>query len=256
MDSDLAIRNAAIEHCSALTATWGDAVPAAELTKGFAFEGQQVKLLSWGRGIFKPEQLGDGPLTLVSSLGSSYADESLDGDAMLYDYAPESFAWANKGLKRLSEEGRVVVMLKQVKPKPGSEYMIFAPVLVTGFDDVARKFRLDLCATRLAGVAAQPQPNTYARRYAETISKARLHQAYFRRDTFVGLRQSLLCMPLARTAVAGRGAHRVRPDGTSERHQRFVDVSYASSCLRPAPAPRDGRIQDRNSSRSAHRCHR
>jgi len=28
MDSDLAIRNADIEHCSALTATWGDAVPA------------------------------------------------------------------------------------------------------------------------------------------------------------------------------------------------------------------------------------
>jgi len=61
MDSDLAIRNAAIEHCSALTATWGDAVPAAELTKGFAFEGQQVKLVSWGRGIFKPEQIGDAP---------------------------------------------------------------------------------------------------------------------------------------------------------------------------------------------------
>jgi hypothetical protein len=36
-------------------AVWGDAVPAAELTKGFAFEGQQIKLVSWGRGIFKPE---------------------------------------------------------------------------------------------------------------------------------------------------------------------------------------------------------
>ena len=98
MDSDLAIRDAAMEHCSALTATWGDAVPAAELTKGFAFEGQQVKLVSWGRGIFKPEQLGDGPLTLVSSLGSSYADESLDGDSMLYDYAPEGHKAIHLGL--------------------------------------------------------------------------------------------------------------------------------------------------------------
>lgn len=74
-------------------------------------------------------------------------------------------------------------MLKQVKPKPRSEYMIFAPVLVMGFDDVARKFQLDLSATRRAAVVAQLEPNTYARRYADTISKARLHQAYFRRDT-------------------------------------------------------------------------
>jgi len=183
MDSDIAIRNAAIEHCSMLTAVWGDAVPAAELTKGFAFDGQQIKLVSWVRGIFKPKQLRDGPLTLVSSLGSSYSDESLDGDVMLYDYAPESFAWGNQGLKRLSEQGRFVLMLKQVKPKPGSEYMIFAPVLVTGFDDAARKFRLDLSTTRRVGVVAQAPPNTYARRYADAITKARLHQAYFRRDT-------------------------------------------------------------------------
>ena len=214
MESDLAIRNAAVDHCSALTATWGDAVPAAELTKGFPFEGQQVKLVSWGRGIFKPEQLGDGPLTLVSSLGSSYADESLDGDAMLYDYAPESFAWANKGLKRLSEEGRFVVMLKQVKAKPGSEYMIFAPVLVTGFDDVARKFRLDLSATRLAGVAPQPQPTTYARRYAEAISKARLHQAYFRRDTLSAY-ASRCCVCRLRERPLLDAAHIV-PDRTEE----------------------------------------
>lgn len=62
MDSDLAIRNAAIEHCEKLTAAWGDAVPAAELTKGFAFKGQQIKLVSWARGIFNPGQLGDAPL--------------------------------------------------------------------------------------------------------------------------------------------------------------------------------------------------
>jgi len=185
MDRDLAIRNAAVEHCGALTAIWGDAVPAAELTKGFEYEGEQIKLVSWGRGIFKPEQLSDGPLTVVSSLGSTYADESLDGDVMLYDYAPASFDWANQGLQRLSQVGRVVLMLKQVKSKPGSEYMIFAPVVVMGYDDTARKFRLDLSASRRVGVGAavQPPPTIYARRYAESMARVRLHQAYFRRDT-------------------------------------------------------------------------
>lgn len=94
------------------------------------FEGERIKLVSRGRGIFKPQQLDDGPLTLVSSLASRYDDEHVDGDIMAYDYAPESFAWANEGLKRLASEGRSVVLLKQVKGKPASEYMIFAPVAV------------------------------------------------------------------------------------------------------------------------------
>lgn len=96
-------------------ADWGDAVPAVELTKGFPFEGHRIKLVSWGRGVFKPEALSDGPLTLVSSLASKYEDEHLEGDSMLYDFAPKSFDWANDGLKRIGELGRPMVLLTQVK---------------------------------------------------------------------------------------------------------------------------------------------
>lgn len=117
MDRDVLIRHVAVDHCRALARTWGDAVPANELTKGFECQGQKVLLVAWGRGIFKPEQLQDGPLTLVSSLRGNCADEALDGDLMLYDYAPPSFAWANEGLKRLSQQGRAVILLKQVKPQ-------------------------------------------------------------------------------------------------------------------------------------------
>lgn len=182
MDRDVLIRRAAVDHCRILAATWGDAVPASELTKGFEFQRQRILLVAWGRGIFKPEQLQDGPLTLVSSLGGNYEDEALAGDVMLYDYAPQSFAWANEGLKRLSQQGRSVILLKQVKPKPRPEYMIFAPVVVQGFDEVGRKFRLDLSASPAVGEPIGSAPATYARRYTETIARARLHQAYFRRD--------------------------------------------------------------------------
>lgn len=186
MDADQALREAAIRHVRSLSAQWGEAVPAAELTRGFTHRGARVSVVAWGRGIFKPKELTDGPLTLVSSLASSYADEHVSGaDEMLYDYAPASTdEWANAGLKNVAALDRPVVLLKQVKGKPGSEYAIFAPVYITSFDDVARKMRLSLSASErdIAGVPT-PQPSAFSKRYAETISKARLHQAHFRRDT-------------------------------------------------------------------------
>lgn len=185
LDQDVVIREAAIRHCRLLSLAWGDAVPAAELGRGFAVGGRRLNLVAWGRGIFKPKELTDGPLTLVSSLASSYEDEHLTDDVLLYDYAPAgSDEWANQGLKNVAALGRSVVFLRQVKPKPAPEYMVIAPVVITGFDDQARKFRLLLspAAMEVEGVPS-PAPTVFSRAYAETIVKARLHQAYFRRDT-------------------------------------------------------------------------
>jgi len=185
VDSDLALREAAIRHCRLLSQRWGDAVPASELKRGFIFNDRQVKLVHWGRGIFKPEGLEDGPLTLVSSLTSPYEDARVDGDVLLYDYAPKAFGWANEGLKRLAEQGRPVILLEQVKKKPNPEYMIFEPVSILGFDDGARKFRLGLDAAQAdaPGLAATPTPGAFVKAYAKTMVQARLHQAGFRKAT-------------------------------------------------------------------------
>ncbi len=186
VDSNLAIREAAVRHCRQLSRRWGDAVPASALTPEFVVDDQRVKVVMWGRGIFKPKQLTDGPLTLVSSLTSRYTDQRLDGDVLLYDYAPEqAFGWANEGLKRLSQLGRSVILLEQVKEKPGSEYMIFAPVSILGFDDGARKFRLGLAEAQVEapGLGAVPTPGEFVKAYATTMVQARLHQARFRKST-------------------------------------------------------------------------
>jgi putative restriction endonuclease len=185
MDSDLTIREAAVRHARLLSLTWGDAVPASELSRGFVVGDRRVHLVAWGRGVFKPKELMDGPLTLVSSLASSYEDEHLDDDLLLYDYAPSgSDDWANDGLKRLASLGRPVILLRQVKKKPFPEYMVFAPVVIAASDDVARKFRLSLSAASIdaSGVPA-PIPSVFSKAYAETVVKARLHQAHFRRET-------------------------------------------------------------------------
>jgi putative restriction endonuclease len=180
--SDLAIREAAIRHCRALSARWGEAVPYAELQRGLPFETAWIKLTG-PQGVFKPKELRDGPLTLLSTLASTYADEDVDGDIVLYDYAPSQREYENDGLKRVAALGRTVILLKQVKAKPSPEYMVFAPVVMLAFDDVARKVRLDLGAAsqQLPDAEAAPMPAQFSRAYAETLVRARLHQAHFRR---------------------------------------------------------------------------
>ncbi|MDC0743229.1 HNH endonuclease [Polyangium mundeleinium] len=189
MDDNLAIREAAIRHCRLLSLRWGEAVPYEELARGFPFRGQWIKLVG-PQGVFKPKELTDGPLTLLSTLASSYEDEHLEGDVVLYDYAPTSREFENDGLKRIAAQGKAVILLRQVKAKPRPEYMVFAPVVLRGFDDVARKVRLDLAAAQLevAGIPA-PVPTPFSKAYAETIVKARLHQAHFRREILTAYAQ-------------------------------------------------------------------
>lgn len=182
MDDNLALREAAIRHCRVLSLRWGEAVPYEELKRGFPFRGVWIKLVG-PQGVFKPKELTDGPLSLLSTLASTYTDEHLDGDTVLYDYAPPQREHENRGLKTVAQKGRSVLLFKQVKAKPSPEYMVFAPVALLGFDDMTRKVRLSLtpAAQDAEGIPA-PTPSLFSKAYAETAVKARLHQAHFRRE--------------------------------------------------------------------------
>jgi putative restriction endonuclease len=184
VDENLAIREAAIRHCRLLSLRWGEAVPYEELARGFPYGSAWLKLVG-PQGVFKPKEMTDGPLTLLSTLASTYEDEHLDGDEVLYDYAPPQREYENLGLKRVASLGRSVILLKQVKAKPRPEYMVFAPVALIGFDDVARKVRLDLASAQDTSGVPSPAPSVFSKAYAATIAKARLHQAHFRRETLV-----------------------------------------------------------------------
>ncbi|WP_437313102.1 HNH endonuclease [Sorangium sp. So ce385] len=164
-------------------------MPSAELARGFPYKGAWIKLVG-PQGVFKPKELTDGPLTLLSTLASSYEDEHLEGDEVLYDYAPRSREYENDGLKRIAASGRNVILLKQVKAKPRPEYMIVAPVAMLEFNDATRKVRLSLVGAQAeaAGIPA-PIPAPFSKAYTETIVKARLHQAHFRRQTLAAYQE-------------------------------------------------------------------
>jgi len=95
--------------------------------RGFPYRGTWIKLTG-PQGVFKPKELSDGPLTLLSTLASTYDDKQVEGDIVLYDYAPPQREYENDGLKRIARQGRAVILLKQVKAKPAPEYMVLAPV--------------------------------------------------------------------------------------------------------------------------------
>lgn len=209
---DDTIRLLALNRVRELRELWGDSIPESELAKGVAY-GDDVVLLKGPQGIFKPRQLTDGPLTIVSTLGSRYEDELLDeANTLRYDYAPSSREHENVGLKNVMAAGKPVILLKQVKAKPRPEYMVVAPLYVEGFDDRRRQFTLSTRAD------LTPRTDTQAglvlreirRAYGETTVQTRLHQAYFRRDV-LSVYRNRCCVCELRVRPLLQGAHIV-PD--------------------------------------------
>jgi len=165
------------------------------------------------QGIFKPKQLGDGPLTIMSTLGSRYEDELLeDANRVRYDYAPRSREYENDGMKRMMAARKPVILLMQVKAKPKPEYLVIAPLFIEGFDDGARQFALSTQPADVADldVEAVPVVREIQQAYGEVTVRTRLHQAHFRKDV-LGVYRGRCCVCELRTRPLLQGAHIV-PD--------------------------------------------
>ena len=134
------IRLDAINHVLGLREKWV-AVPGSELLR-FNSAGKRIVLRS-AQGIFKPKELSE-PLSIQSTATSRYSDDLVDGRKVRYHYLPRSREHENDGLKRCAAHGLPLIFFLQVKPKPGAEYEIFAPVYISGWDDPAREFLIDL----------------------------------------------------------------------------------------------------------------
>ena len=188
------IRLEAIHYVRDLRERWV-AVPASEL-KQFTTGGQRI-FLRGQQGIFKPAELAD-PLSITSTIDSSYTDNPIEGTRVLYDFLPPSREFENVGLKRCAEAELPLIYFLQVKRKPNPEYVIFAPVFVVGWDDGARRFLIDLSEQR-PGEVVSPPPVTrqltlpairtpqspmeireMSRSYVITMVQRRLYHARFR----------------------------------------------------------------------------
>lgn len=199
LDRNEQIRLGVLAHVDELRRRWDDHVPATELEHGYEFEGEQIRLVGPGMGIFKPKQLADGPITLRTQLASVYRDAPLESGAGLrYDFAPPAREYDNDGLKRLCELRRPLVYLIQVAPKSqGSEYAIISPVFVTDWDDQRRLFDIAFSVRAMRRLASAGADHVAEREAVDRVEpayrmvelRARLHQAHFRRLVLGAYRQ-------------------------------------------------------------------
>lgn len=215
--SDADLRNAALFAVQRLWRRHGDAVPWSAISDGFRYQGERIPFFSTFEGVYKPKQLQVGALSVRSTLASQYEDERVSDDRVWYDYSPKPER--NRWLRECMEYELPLLYFLQVKPKPGVEYLIFAPVEVLEDDPPRERFLLDLSPSRLYEdgtdlYEAQPVPDTlhrvFERRYGVSETRTRLFQAHFRREVLGAYGRRCAVCRLGESPVLD-GAHLV-PD--------------------------------------------
>lgn len=196
MTPDETMRWDAIAYVLRLREKWHAAIPASEL-KQFVSGGTPI-FLKGQQGIFKPKEMSL-PLSIRSALDSPYTDTLIDGRRILYDFAPSTREHENDGLKRCAELSLPLIYLLQLKRKPNPEYQIFAPVIVTNWDDATKQFTVDLqpqleallepVSVESDLVADASLPEAIAKAYATKTVERRMHQAKFREKVLTAYRE-------------------------------------------------------------------
>jgi len=137
--------------------------------------GEERRVIDAARGIWNPKDM-DATLSVVSSPDGPYADREAEGGFFHYAYRAGSINGDNAKLRRAYELGRPIILLRKVRD---GIYVPYAPVYVV--DDLVdrREFLLALDeSVRLLG--APGHLSAPQQRYAERLTKQRLHQAEFR----------------------------------------------------------------------------
>jgi putative restriction endonuclease len=123
-----------------------------------------------------------------STIASRYDDERVADDRTWYDYSPKPER--NDWLRECMDDRLPLLYFLQVKPKPGVEYLVFAPVEVIDDDSARERFLLDLNPSELyegrEELDVEPVPErlhrVFERRCGVSEVRTRLFQAHFRRE--------------------------------------------------------------------------
>lgn len=193
--TDRDLRNDALFAVQRLWRRHGDAVPWGPISEGFEHDGERIRFLSPFEGVWKPAQLTTGALSVRSTIASRYADERVSDDHVWYDYSPKPER--NRWLRECMAHRLPLLYFLQVKPKPGVEYLVFAPVEVLEDDTPNERFLLDLSPSALyegeTTLEGEPVPEklhrTFERRYGVSEVRTRLFQAHFRRAVLSAYRR-------------------------------------------------------------------
>ena len=128
---------AAFNHLSQLELIYGDSVPAAELSKGFAFNGETIQLRSSANGIFKPKQIDKVVLSITTTVpkaGGRNIYQDSENDDGSYHYAFEESdtgEYRNQYLLNSFETETPFIYFKAVAP---AVYQCIWPCFIESVD--------------------------------------------------------------------------------------------------------------------------
>ncbi len=180
---DDAVRAAAMGYVEELSSRSGGVVSRAELA-AFRFQGQELPLVDRNRGIRNPASL-PATLSIMTTKNSRYDD--VPGPDGLLRYAlragdPDS--GDNRKLRRAYELARPLIWFQQVADG------VFAPLFpVYLVADEPGRFVVAIGEDqRLAAAGLMTTTSEVERRYAERVSRQRLHQPVFRASVLLAYR--------------------------------------------------------------------
>ena len=175
LDHELELRNRIMHRLAGRVAEAGGFLNRAELSDFDLGEGMRRRLMDTSKGIWNPRDLA-ATLSIVSSPDGPYDDKEVEGGLFRYDYRAGSLEGDNTKLRRALELGLPIILLRKVT---GGVYVPIFPVFVIDDDQTRRQFVIAVDES-LRFLARPDAMSELERRYAEQITRARLHQAMFR----------------------------------------------------------------------------
>lgn len=143
--------------------------------EAFSYDGEQLRLIDYSRGIRNPRQLA-ATLSILSQPDGPYDDVETEDGLLRYAYrAGDPNGGDNRKLRRAAELGLPLILLRGIAP--GVFVPVF-PVYVVADNPTDRyvEIAVDESLRFLAGASSTED----SRAYADRLTKLRLHQPVFR----------------------------------------------------------------------------
>jgi putative restriction endonuclease len=174
-EAELQIRDRIMQRLDLRVAQSGGFLSRAELSHFDMGDGSFRRLVDTSKGIWNPKEL-TATLSIMSSPDGPYDDGEVERGLFRYDHRAGSTEGDNTKLRRAKELGLAVILLRKITRG------VFVPIFpVFVIDEDLRRHQFVIAVDEALRILIRPNElSEVERRYAEQITRRRLHQAMFR----------------------------------------------------------------------------
>ena len=172
---ELVLRQRIMQRLAARVAESGGFLSRRELSEFDLGDGTTRRLMDTSKGIWNPREL-IATLSIVSSPDGPYDDRDVEGGLFRYDYRAGSTEGDNTKLRRAGQFNLPLILLRKITE---GVYVPIFPVFVID-DDIDRRQFVVAVDEALRFLRKPDEMSEIERRYAEQVTRHRLHQSMFR----------------------------------------------------------------------------